>query len=1113
MIREPYSVYPYNTTIDTALTKNFSFVFNGGQLRSYDYEIMENNNKSNIIKSFDSLIPLENTVYNDTTVSVPVSLDNSMYDKNWIWRLRLVENKGDWTPGNIPTMKVQNGEILTKEEGKFTGIIAGTLENLTEKDLKEVCVSVKTNNSKYYKVTNYISNYFEYFYLAEGAYYLCTADYYNEHPKLCKEVPLYTASVYLTKYSTLEGKTEKEEQLTREKAHELFPDISGDPIVCSEYDVENRVAVDVEDGRELILFTKEEVDLMQDDEYGEYFISSFNDSPIELDNSQYFWAYKNFLDTNYYYFQSRQKPVLTFVDENNKELDINNGTFTLDGRYFSVGVKEQDSINTKYYKWTLYRNDENDPILETNKIFSQDIKFSYDNFVTDYSYCLVLTLETQDDAIYDYTIPNIYVQYDLSQILKAKSFAYYDSSQGCVNVSWPTQKLSIPDGEDFFVPDENWLDEEGVPEAGYLEGGELVYKDLSQEKIKIDPYNFIFSTCFAVNERIFRKTPGTFDIIKLQSDDGTQYLKIQKDNLGFKIMTSKTAKGIPFYEVKIQKNEDGSLVYTYDRNVFFQALNIENYFADEKPYVKEENLFNMFYLPDEMTDLYEDELNLYEADTDLNLTRYKLIFSAQGAFLCSYRKNSENKWVVNQTFVINNKDIQYHFDLKNAYFNQVILYPNVSFKYYTIYNLNNMEELILQLEEGIIDFEWEPTWENLVEEKILSVNFKDGVNSQYNIDIDGIIQAYRIYRYEYNDINKTEFISSKLLCETNIRDLTKINNNNNYLIKDYTAHNRGFFEYQITPRVDLETEDGIVTKVLGVAMKSDVIYINDYHWFFTSIGLQKDGTYRPVETWRFLLNLSTGDYNHNIQKVSHLGFGKYPKISIGTNNYITTSLSCLIGDFEYQPIKVYSGIIYQSGHTTRVSDINNLSRIYINECRELKNFNYEKDSAAISIRGQERKIINYGEEYINDKKYFFVDIYEKFNNFIPGLTNNYIEQRFQSNYYSLRIVKDKDNDSNYTKTGENRVYGNMKLPNDGLDNPFISKFNQQTESIHLINRWNDFISQDNLIIVKDLKGNCFICSLSDNSENYNTQIDAMPTTINFSITQIDAVDNYVIFGR
>ena len=75
MIREPYGVYPYNTTIDLAEKKDFSFIFNGDQLRQYDYEIIENNNKKNIFKKFDSLKDLENTFYNDTTVNFPIEID------------------------------------------------------------------------------------------------------------------------------------------------------------------------------------------------------------------------------------------------------------------------------------------------------------------------------------------------------------------------------------------------------------------------------------------------------------------------------------------------------------------------------------------------------------------------------------------------------------------------------------------------------------------------------------------------------------------------------------------------------------------------------------------------------------------------------------------------------------------------------------------------------------------------------------------------------------------------------------------------------------------------------------------------------------------------------
>ena len=70
MIREPYSVVPYNSTIDTSIENNFSLIFNGDELESYQYEIFENNQGN--LPLFSSEIINNPTIYNEDTLSFKV---------------------------------------------------------------------------------------------------------------------------------------------------------------------------------------------------------------------------------------------------------------------------------------------------------------------------------------------------------------------------------------------------------------------------------------------------------------------------------------------------------------------------------------------------------------------------------------------------------------------------------------------------------------------------------------------------------------------------------------------------------------------------------------------------------------------------------------------------------------------------------------------------------------------------------------------------------------------------------------------------------------------------------------------------------------------------------
>ena len=163
MIREPYNISPYNKTLDLLNNPTFSFTFGGDALVGYDLRIIDNGNKSNIIRDwicagssynqllFDDIVysnrqPIENpiyqdavysdssTVYNDEdfSFSLPTSLitTSTLYNnKGIIWQLRLFEDNKN------PTNVIQTGyatDILNYNNYQFKGTITGLLEESDE---------------------------------------------------------------------------------------------------------------------------------------------------------------------------------------------------------------------------------------------------------------------------------------------------------------------------------------------------------------------------------------------------------------------------------------------------------------------------------------------------------------------------------------------------------------------------------------------------------------------------------------------------------------------------------------------------------------------------------------------------------------------------------------------------------------------------------------------------------------------------------------------------------------------------------------------------------------------------------------------------------------------
>lgn len=166
------------------------------------------------------------------------------------------------------------------------------------------------------------------------------------------------------------------------------------------------------------------------------------------------------------------------------------------------------------------------------------------------------------------------------------------------------------------------------------------------------------------------------------------------------------------------------------------------------------------------------------------------------------------------------------------------------------------------------------------------------------------------------------------------------------------------------------------------------------------------------------------------------------------------------------------------------TDINN-TKIYIQQMNVFEGVNLQQKQAYIFINNQQRRITFYGEEGAGASTKFYIIIEEPFKYFLPNTqnpsTNNYI------------------------------IYTDY-LPDDANEYQIIKKrsiyFN---DSIERINAWNKFISTDEPILVKDMKGNCYIGVVSDSREQTDIKIDDFPTTISLNITQIADVNSYLIF--
>lgn len=237
-----------------------------------------------------------------------------------------------------------------------------------------------------------------------------------------------------------------------------------------------------------------------------------------------------------------------------------------------------------------------------------------------------------------------------------------------------------------------------------------------------------------------------------------------------------------------------------------------------------------------------------------------------------------------------------------------ILGPRTSFFYFTVYD-GSKGTLPTNITPSA--FGEKPDW-NDSETIVLNAKFNGTNISSKQAEITSSVDTYKIYRIKYRRVSnieaEDEIIYRRLIGEFSLtqEELTSVPK---FRFIDWAIENKGIFGYEIVPS---SSENGITEATIKCNNK---IITDWYGWSFTEIAKFHDTWhYEPIERWLFKLNVETNGYSHQTNKVFHQGFNRYPKASIGMTNYITTNVSCLIGDIrkELQKITYYAK---QQGYT------------------------------------------------------------------------------------------------------------------------------------------------------------------------------------------------------
>ena len=113
MIREPYNLNPYNSTIDTSKVNNFSFTFSGDELGSWNIEIAKNNTSPEIVYTSEEFVPEDvgyTHIYDGDIVegiTLPSTIAHSQGDDGLLRRLYSINGY----PFNTAVVKLNVNEI------------------------------------------------------------------------------------------------------------------------------------------------------------------------------------------------------------------------------------------------------------------------------------------------------------------------------------------------------------------------------------------------------------------------------------------------------------------------------------------------------------------------------------------------------------------------------------------------------------------------------------------------------------------------------------------------------------------------------------------------------------------------------------------------------------------------------------------------------------------------------------------------------------------------------------------------------------------------------------------------------------------------------------------
>lgn len=177
----------------------------------------------------------------------------------------------------------------------------------------------------------------------------------------------------------------------------------------------------------------------------------------------------------------------------------------------------------------------------------------------------------------------------------------------------------------------------------------------------------------------------------------------------------------------------------------------------------------------------------------------------------------------------------------------------------------------------------------------VNANWNDIGSSGFTISW-GVSNGLTMFDYAFNVYKQTDD-QSPILYAQNIHET----NNDMASITDYAVGNEHKYKYHIVPILNSSR------KVCGATKTCDEAMLNVNCWSITA--LHANGTcynkkvYETGDTWTFRVDVTSSDFTHNTDRKIYTSTSTYPKQIKTKSRYITSGLTCVLGNMDCQSKK------------------------------------------------------------------------------------------------------------------------------------------------------------------------------------------------------------------